>query len=123
VTRAAGGLPGRLLLSLLGEAQRDPEVRDALLRGLFNPRRRATARVVRQAQAAGMLRRDVSPLVAVDLLFGPLFYRRFLRQEPVTEGFVRQVFETSLGGLRPRPWRAPTARAGSAVSKRRTSRG
>lgn len=99
VAAAMDALPGRMLLSLLGEAQQDPEVRAALRTGLFNPRRKATAEVIHQAQVQGTLRRGVPPLVAVDLFFGPLFYRRFVRQEPVTEGFVRQTYEALLAGM------------------------
>jgi hypothetical protein len=82
-------------------------VRDALLQGLFNPRRRATAEVIRRAQASGALGNRVPPLVAVDLLFGPLFYRKFVRQEPMTKIFVRQVFEGVLTGLGPGSRSAP----------------
>lgn len=103
VAGAAGTLPGRMLMALLGEAQNDPEVRDALLQGLFNPRRRATGEVIRKAQAQGAIRAGVPPLLAVDLFFGPLFYRRFLRQEPATEEFLKQTFELVLTGLAPRP--------------------
>jgi AcrR family transcriptional regulator len=99
VAEAAEALPGRLLSALLGEAAHDPDVRDALLRGLFNPRRKATASVIRQAQISGALRKDVPPLVAVDLLFGPLFYRKFIRNELVSERFVEQVFRHALTGL------------------------
>lgn len=99
VAQAMDALPGRLLLSLLGEAQNDSEVREALLKGLFNPRRRATAEVIRHAQEAGLLRKEVPPLVAVDLLFGPLFYRKFVRQEPATKEFVRRVFDAAMVGL------------------------
>lgn len=120
VAVAADDLPGRLLLSLLGEAQRDPEVRAALMQGLFDPRRRATARVIRQAQVSGALRGDVPPLLAVDLLFGPLFYRRFIRQESITQGFVKRVFENVLEGLG-RPGGARAARgARSRPARRRT---
>lgn len=111
VAEAMDALPGRLLRSLVGEAQNDPEVRDALLRGLFKPRRRATAEVIRRAQASGALRRGIPPLVAVDLLFGPLFYKKFVRQEPVTRGFVRQVFEGALEGLGARPARKKRRRS------------
>lgn len=135
VARAADALPGRLLQSLLGEAHRDAEVRTALQRGLFHPRRTATANVVRQAQSLGQLRRGVAPLIAVDLLFGPLFYRRFVRQEPLTPGFLEQSFDAALGGLAA-PGRADRARRGSgerarpeaphreqAVKRRRSRRG
>lgn len=98
---AANGLTGRLLTSLLSEAQQDPEVRTALLRGLFHPRREASAGAVRRAQAAGALRSDVPPHVAVDLLFGPLFFRMLVQHEPATETFVKQTFQYALQGLRP----------------------
>lgn len=105
VAEAANDLPGRLLISLLGEAEHDPDIRAALLDRLFTPRRRETAKVIRRAQVAGLLRRDVAPLVAADLFFGPLFYRKFVRGEAVTAGFVKQVFDNVLSGLLAR--RAP----------------
>lgn len=116
VAQAAGALPGRLMLSLVAEGQNDPVVRAALRKGLFNPRRKATAEVIRRAQAAGQLRTGVPPLVAVDLLFGPVFYRRLLRDEPVTERFVRQVLEQLMAGLGPRP------RPGAIAKRRKAGR-
>jgi AcrR family transcriptional regulator len=103
---AANGLTGRLLTSLLGEAQQDLEVRAALLEGLFYPRREASAIVIRRAQASGAVRSDVPPSIATDLLFGPLFFRMFVQHEPVTEAFVKQVFQYVLEGLQPRRTRA-----------------
>ena len=50
-------------------------------------------------QAAGALRSDVSPHVATDLLVGPLFYRMFVRHQPVTDAFVKQVLQYVLEGL------------------------
>ena len=103
VARAAAALPGRLLQALLSEAQHDTEVRDALRKGLFDPRRSATAEMIRRAQESGALRRGVPPLVATDLFFGPLFYRKLIRQEPVTDAFLKQVYENVLRGLASKP--------------------
>lgn len=105
----ADRLPGRLMVSLLGEAQHDPEVRAALLQRVLLPRREVRIRAIRRAQASGKLRRDLHPNVAVDLLWGPVFYRMLVRHEPVTAGFVTQVFENVLNGLRPSPRAARTA--------------
>jgi AcrR family transcriptional regulator len=99
VAQAAEGLSGRLLISLLGEAEHDPDVHEALVQRLFTPRRVATAKVIREAQASGALRGDVPPRLAGDLLYGPLFYRKFVRHEPVTRAFANQVFEVVLAGL------------------------
>jgi AcrR family transcriptional regulator len=110
VTKAADALPGRMLLSLLSRSQSDPNVRNALLDGLFSPRRRATAKIIRQGQAQGVFRKDISPLLAVDIVYGPLFYRRFVRQEPVTGGFPDLVLRHVMEGLAPRPGRKPGRR-------------
>jgi AcrR family transcriptional regulator len=99
VAHAVAAPPGRLLAALVAAAQQDAEVRDTLLKGLFIPRRKATARMILEAQRAGTVRSDVSPLVAVDLLFGPVFYRGLIRQEAVPPAFVRQLFEHALAGL------------------------
>lgn len=103
VAKASDALPGRLLMSLLAASEVDLDIRAALREGMFKPRREATARTIRRAQASGALRRDVAPHVAVDLLYGPLFYRRFIRHEPVTQAFVLQSFQHFLAGLRPGP--------------------
>jgi AcrR family transcriptional regulator len=101
VAQAAESLPGRLLMSLLGEAESDPDVHTALIERLFTPRREATAKVIRRAQAAGAIRGDVEPRLIGDLFFGPLFYRKFIRREVVTKAFVKRVFECVRAGVDP----------------------
>ena len=103
VAEAVEALPGRLVASLLSEAHYDPGIRVLLLEGLFDARRDARARLIQLAQQAGAIRRDVPPLLAADLLVGPLLYRRFVRQETVTVGLAGQVFEAVLEGLATRP--------------------
>lgn len=55
---------------------------------------------IRKAQVSGLLRSDVSPYLAADLLFGPLFYRMLIRHEPLTEDFVDRLLDCFLDGLR-----------------------
>lgn len=108
IATAMNGTVGRLLTSLLGQAQQDPEVRAALVGGLFQPRSQASAANISRAQAAGGLRTDVPPQVAIDLLVGPLFYRAFVQHQPVTDTYVRQVLRYVMEGLVPRRARRPT---------------
>ena len=96
---AANHLTGKLITALIGEAQQDPEVREALLAGLFYPRRVATARVIRRAQDKGAIRQDVPTDIAADLLFGPLFFRMLVRHDPVTRPFMMHVFRYVMEGL------------------------
>ena len=116
IAGAINGPLGRLLTSLLGDAQVEPQVRSALIERLFAPRSQASANNISRAQAGGALRRDVPPRVAIDLLVGPLFYRMFVQHEPVTDTFVKQVLRYVVEGLHPRPTatRGPRRRAASA---------
>lgn len=102
IAAASDHLIGRLLTSLVGEAQHDPEIRAALLSGLFHPRSDATAKMLRKAQTSGLLRKDVPAHVAVDLLVGPLFYRMLVRHQPLTDAFVGHVFRCVMTGLETR---------------------
>jgi AcrR family transcriptional regulator len=115
-------LPGRLLMALLGAAQHDTEIHRELVDRLFQVRRAATGRVVRQAQVEGALRPDVSPSVAVDLLVGPLFFRMFVRHEPLTVGFADQVFRNVLAGLEAQPGATKSRPPRAAKSRRRAPR-
>jgi len=101
IAAASSGLAGRVFTTLLGEAQHDPHIRTELLDRLIHPRREASARAIRAAQARGLLRDDVSPAVATDLFFGPIFYRMFAGHEPTTERFATQTFERVRDGLAP----------------------
>jgi AcrR family transcriptional regulator len=115
IAGASDHLMGRLLVSLVGEAQHDPEIRAALLNGLFHPRSDGTAKMMRAAQASGLIRRDIAPQVAVDLLVGPLFYRMLVRHRPLTEAFASQVFRYLMTGLE--------ARDSGSVTRARSGRG
>jgi AcrR family transcriptional regulator len=101
IAGAGDALLGRLFSSLLAEAQEDLVVRAALVERLFDPRRRAMARVVREAQVSGVIRRDVPAPLVVEMLVGPLFVRMFVRHEPLTARFARRVFAQALAGLAP----------------------
>jgi AcrR family transcriptional regulator len=101
VARAANDLPGQLLVSLLSEAQNDLVTRAALEEKLFMPRRQATARIIEQAQAQGTIKRQIPAMCAGDMLFGPLFYRKFIRHVPATEQFVNELWEYAMVGLGP----------------------
>ena len=105
IAGALNGPLGRLLMSLLGEAQQDAQVRKVLVNRLFRPRTEASAANIGRAQTDGAIRADVPPEVAIDLLVGPLFYRAFVQHHPVSEAYVKQVLEYVMEGLRMRPAR------------------
>lgn len=124
VAKAAEGLTGRLLIALLAEADRDAQVREALLRGLFVPGRRATVGVIKEGQRMGLLRREISPDVAADLIFGPFFYRRFMRQQVATRRFLDESFDLVMAAIAmPAPAGRRPTRGTSGTSRRRAAAG
>ena len=62
--------------------------------------------MIGEAQARGLLRDDVHPHVAVDLLYGPIFYRLLMGHAPATARFATQAFARVLDGLAPARRRA-----------------
>ena len=90
----------RLLATLVDAAERDPEL--GALHVDHGAERRAPARsLVHAAVERGELAAGTDPDLVVDLLVGPLFYRRLLAHEPVTADYVESVVDTVLAGLRP----------------------
>jgi hypothetical protein len=69
------------------------------LKGLFVPRRKGHGADDPRVAARRHRAERCLPQVAVDLLFGPVFYRGLMRQEAVPPAFVRQLFEHALAGL------------------------
>lgn len=90
----------RLLAALVDAAERDPEL--ARLHVQHADVRRAPARAaIVAAVERGELAPDTDPDLAVDLVAGPLFYRRLLTHQPVTRAVVESVVDTVLACLRP----------------------
>jgi len=90
---------GRLLAELIGESQTDKDLAVAY-RALYSSERRGLAgeRLVR-AQEQGQIRDDVDVQVVVDQLWGAVYHRLLIPDEPVTEGFVDALVRNLLGGI------------------------
>lgn len=96
--RFSEGHPSRILPALISAAEVDPELED-LHRGFVHERRRPLIEVLEGAVARGELSSQVDLDMAVDLLSGPIFYRRFISREPVTRALVEQLVDTLLPQL------------------------
>jgi AcrR family transcriptional regulator len=94
---------GPLMADLVAAAQADPDIRAALDEQWLRPRRRIGEGLLRAAVERGELdpRTDVS--VAVDQLFGPVYYRLLMRHEPLNDELGATLVRQLLDGLRVRP--------------------
>lgn len=82
---------GPMLAAVLGEMQRDPQLRDAFNEAVFGPVRRRHRERLRQARESGQLATPQSDDTVLDAAFGPLWFRLLTRPEALNEQFARDV--------------------------------
>ena len=90
---------GRILASLIGEAQVDPAVATAYRQRLLGPRRAGLRAALERAVAAGALRLGDIEL-AIDIVYGPLYARLLLGHAPLDDEFERDYPAIALAALR-----------------------
>jgi AcrR family transcriptional regulator len=92
---------GRILTELIGESQTDKDLAGAY-RSLYSAERRALAgERLRRAQEQGQIRDDVDVQVVVDQLWGAVYHRLLIPDEPVTDAFADALVNNLLGGIAP----------------------
>jgi AcrR family transcriptional regulator len=94
------GPRGRVISSLIGQAQSDPEIAEAYRQHLLGPRRADMREAVQRAVDAGIYRADIDFDLAMDILYGPLYQRLLLGHAPFDEAFERDYPPAAVAALR-----------------------
>jgi AcrR family transcriptional regulator len=93
---------GRVLAELIGQAQTDADLA-AAYRALYSAeRRRLAGERLRKAQEAGQVRPEIDVQVLVDQLWGAVYHRLLIPDEPVTDDFVVALVTNLMDGVVPR---------------------
>ncbi|MGN6128537.1 MAG: TetR/AcrR family transcriptional regulator C-terminal ligand-binding domain-containing protein [Humibacter sp.] len=90
---------GRLLAELIGAAQTDAELAVAYSALYSSQRRHLAVARMQRAQEAGQLRADVDPQVVVDQLWGAVYHRLLIPDEPITASFIDALLDNLLDGI------------------------
>jgi uncharacterized membrane protein YcjF (UPF0283 family) len=99
--RAVTSTPvGRLLASLIGEAQHDPELYAAWRDRVLEPLRSQHRVMLERAVQRGEILASVDFEVVLDLFFGAAEHRLLLGHLPITDRFVESVVDTILTGIK-----------------------
>lgn len=100
-SRLASSGFGKAIAGLLTEAQTDPVLAAEFLDGFVDWRRK----VVRQLLEKGLVRGEVAPEadleIAVDSLFGAMWYRLLIGHAPLDQQFARDLVRQLLSGISP----------------------
>lgn len=93
---------GRLIRSLLAEAQSNEELAEAFRERWIVPRRQGVVAVLQRAIDQGKLRSDIDLELATDMLYGPLYYRLLIGTGSVTNALADVLYEQFMAGHEPR---------------------
>lgn len=93
---------GRLLTQLIGQSQSDAELATEYRRRYSSHRRQLAADRFAAAQQAGQLRAEVDVQVLVDQLWGAVYHRLLVPDEPATPAFATALVDNLFDGVTPR---------------------
>jgi AcrR family transcriptional regulator len=99
VARAFRGPHGDLLRALVAEAQFDLELSQALVKIWVGPRRALATEILNAGIASGELKSDIDVNVAIDSLYGGLYYRFLIPYAPLSPKYARALADTVMYGL------------------------
>ncbi|MER5862717.1 TetR/AcrR family transcriptional regulator [Kitasatospora sp. NPDC002040] len=87
--------------ALAAEVLTDPKLLGEYRERLLDPLLEVTRERLRSAGAAGQLAADTDPDLAVELLYGPLYYRWLHGLGPLDHAYADRLVELALRALRP----------------------
>ncbi|AGA28350.1 TetR/AcrR family transcriptional regulator [Singulisphaera acidiphila] len=101
LAKAYRGKAGKLLRPLIGRAQVDADLRQAVQAQWVEPRRRIARKVVRRGIESGELREGLDADVVLDALYGPIYHRLLVPYDdaPLSDEFIDRVIDHVFGGL------------------------
>ena len=86
-------------VGLLAQSQHDPLLADALHDWLLTARRAGATEVLRRGVDRGELRAGLDIDVAIDALYGALYYRLLVSHGPLSPDYARAVIDVVFPGL------------------------
>jgi AcrR family transcriptional regulator len=101
LARAYRGRQGKIMQPLLGRAQVDERLREAVKTRWVEPRRQIAREIVRRGIANGELRPGLDPDVVLDALYGSIYHRLLVpyNDAAISDSYIDSVIDTVFGGL------------------------
>jgi AcrR family transcriptional regulator len=99
LSEAFSGNLGRTVAALIAEGQADPELAEALRSRWLSVRRTEAREILELGIERSELREDLDPEVAVDVLYGPIYYRMLVGHAPLDEDFADTLADHVFAGL------------------------
>jgi AcrR family transcriptional regulator len=91
---------GRHVTSMLAASDPQSELSKAFRNHFVLARRAEGKALLERAKANREVRRDLDVEVALDLLYGPLFFRLLMGHAPLDESFMDEVLDSAVRGMK-----------------------
>ncbi|MGH8596182.1 MAG: TetR/AcrR family transcriptional regulator [Gammaproteobacteria bacterium] len=94
-----GGPIGRIAAQIIAEGQSDPSVIEHFRARFLRRRRAAATEIIKTGIANGEFRDDLDIELAIDLIYGPIWYRLLVGHQPLDAHFAEQLPKLGLAIL------------------------
>ena len=90
-----------MVFNMIGVLKTNPEIFQAFYSRIIVPRLNQFTAMIEQAKSRGELRPDIDPLIMVDLLAGPLFFRMLFTSliSTLPKDWAEQIIDAVLNGV------------------------
>jgi AcrR family transcriptional regulator len=90
---------GKTLADLIAEGRRDEHVAESFRRDFLMPRRRRSREIIQRELTRHGAPGVVDADIALDLLYGAIYFRLLVRHSPLDEEFGRKIVDFVVSGL------------------------
>ncbi|NEZ64019.1 TetR/AcrR family transcriptional regulator [Leptolyngbyaceae cyanobacterium CCMR0082] len=96
VVKILSGDVGRIVAQIIAEGQCDPEALGSFCDRFLKPRRNAARHIILQGIESGEFAPDIDPNLAMDILYGPIYYRLLVKHLPLDEAFAAALHKQAI---------------------------
>ncbi len=89
---------GRIVASIIGAGQSEPEILEAFREHWVEPKRREAREMLKRGIKNGEIK-DLDPDTILDILYGPLYFRLLVQNTPLSSDFADVVLSAIAPGL------------------------
>ncbi len=94
------GKIGRIVAEIIAEGQFEPEILASFRERFLSGRRAAATEVIERGKQNGEFPDDLDVELAIDLIYGPIYYRLLVGHIPLNETFANSLLKQAINGLK-----------------------
>ena len=99
VVKIMSGDVGRIVAQIIAEGQCDSDALKSFCDRFLAPRRDAARQILLQGIESGEFTPDLDPDLAMDILYGPIYYRLLVQHLPLDQAFTIALPHQAIAGL------------------------